>query len=125
ERQRILYRRDHLFHFVIAEQALRTTVGDDEVMEGQLDRLSSLIGMPRVTIGIVPATAEALVVSTNFVMFDNQMVMVEGTAAELTITQPREIAVYGRAFDLLAGQAVSGKHARELIGRVSRDRSQG
>ncbi|MBF6354798.1 helix-turn-helix domain-containing protein [Nocardia higoensis] len=123
ERQRVLYRRDHLFHFVIAEQALRTTVGDDEVMEGQLDRLSSLIGMPRVTIGIVPATAEALVVSTNFVMFDNQMVMVEGTAAELTITQPREIAVYGRAFDLLAGQAVSGKRARELIGRVSRDRS--
>lgn len=125
ERQRVLYRRDHLFHFVIAEQALRTTVGDDEVMRGQLDRLSSLVGMPRVTIGIVPATAEALVVSTNFVMFDNQMVMVEGTAAELTITQPREIAVYGRAFDLLAGQAVSGKHARELIGRVSRDRSQG
>ncbi|WP_067854385.1 helix-turn-helix domain-containing protein [Nocardia shimofusensis] len=123
ERQRVLYQRDHLFHFVIAEQALRTTVGDDEVMEGQLDRLSSLIGMPRVTIGIVPATAEALVVSTNFVMFDNRLVMVEGTAAELTITQPREIAVYGRAFDLLARQAVTGKRARELIGRIVRDRS--
>jgi transcriptional regulator with XRE-family HTH domain len=27
ERQRILYQRDHLFHFLIAEQALYTTVG--------------------------------------------------------------------------------------------------
>ncbi|HLS79329.1 MAG TPA: helix-turn-helix transcriptional regulator [Nocardia sp.] len=123
ERQRILYRRDHLFHFLIGEQALHTTVGDDEVMEGQLDRLSSLIGMPRVTIGIVPATAEALVVSTNFVMFDNRLVMVEGTAAELTITQPREIAVYGRAFDTLARQAVTGRQARALIGRVMRERT--
>lgn len=123
ERQRVLYQRDHLFHFVIAEQALRTMVGDEGVMERQLDRLASRIGMPRVTIGIVPATAEALVVSTNFVMFDNRLVMVEGTAAELTITQPREIAVYGRAFDLLARQAVTGKRARELIGRILRDLS--
>ncbi|WP_063060782.1 helix-turn-helix domain-containing protein [Nocardia sienata] len=122
ERQRILYQRDHLFHFLIAEQALYTTVGDDAVMIGQLDRLSSLIGMPRVTIGIVPFTAEALVVSTNFAMFDNRLVMVEGTAAELTITQPREIDVYGRAFDALAGQSVTGEAARGLIHKAQRGR---
>ncbi|NEW32499.1 helix-turn-helix domain-containing protein [Nocardia cyriacigeorgica] len=115
ERQRILYQRDHRFHFLIAEQSLYTTVGDDGVMIGQLDRLATIIGMPRVTLGIVPATAEAIVVSSNFVMFDNRMVMVETTAAELTITQPREIAVYGRAFDVLAGQAVTGSAARALI----------
>ncbi|MGW1742482.1 helix-turn-helix domain-containing protein [Nocardia sp. NPDC001965] len=123
ERQRILYQRDHLFHFLIAEQALYTTVGDDTVMLGQLDRLSSIIGMPRVTIGIVPVTAEALVVSTNFAMFDNRLVMVEGTAAELTITQPREIDVYGRAFDALAGQSVTGEAARGLISTAQRGRT--
>ncbi|QLY29872.1 helix-turn-helix domain-containing protein [Nocardia huaxiensis] len=115
ERQRILYQRDHRFHFLIAEQALYTTVGSDVVMRGQLDRLAAIIGMPRVALGIVPATAEALVVSTNFAMFDNRLVMVEGTAAELTITQPREIATYGRAFKTLAGQSVSGEIARNLI----------
>ncbi|MEV0367156.1 DUF5753 domain-containing protein [Nocardia fusca] len=123
ERQRILYQRDHLFHFLIAEQALYTTVGDDAVMIGQLDRLSSLIGMPRVTIGIVPFTAEALVVSTNFAMFDNRLVMVEGTAAELTITQPREIDVYGRAFDILARQSETGEGARALIKAAVRRRT--
>ncbi|WP_067904113.1 helix-turn-helix domain-containing protein [Nocardia vaccinii] len=115
DRQRVLYQRDHHFHFLIAEQALYTTVGSDATMAGQLDRLHAVIGMPRVTLGIVPATAEALVVSTNFAMFDNRLVMVEGTAAELTITQPREIAVYSRAFDMLTAQSLSGDPARILI----------
>ena len=39
ERQQILYRGDHRFHFIIAHQALLTTVGDADVMIGQLDRL--------------------------------------------------------------------------------------
>ncbi|WP_280243379.1 helix-turn-helix domain-containing protein [Nocardia abscessus] len=121
ERQRVLYQRDHRFHFLIAEQALYTTVGTDAVMIGQLDRLASILGMPRVTLGIVPALAEALVVSTNFAMFDNRLVMVEGTAAELTITQPREIATYGRAFKTLAGQSVTGEAVRKLI-RTALDR---
>lgn len=115
ERQRILYNRNHQFHFVLAEQALQTTVGDDHVMRGQLDRLAALIGMPRVCIGIIPEYAEAIVVSTNFSMYDNRLVMVEGTTAELTITQPREIASFGRAFDILAGQSLTGDGARALI----------
>ncbi|MGY4103039.1 helix-turn-helix domain-containing protein [Nocardia sp. R16R-3T] len=115
DRQRILYQREHRFHFLISEQSLFTTVGNDNVMRGQLDRLASIIGMPRITIGIIPAIAEALIVSNSFVMFDNRMVMVESTAAELTITQPREVAIYGRAFDVLAGQSVTGEAARELI----------
>ncbi|WP_062993296.1 helix-turn-helix domain-containing protein [Nocardia anaemiae] len=118
DRQRILYQREHRFHFLISEQSLFTTVGNDDVMRGQLDRLASIIGMPRITIGIIPAIAEALIVSNSFVMFDNRMVMVESTAAELTITQPREVAIYGRAFDVLAGQSVTGETARELIRRA-------
>ncbi|MFI1919752.1 hypothetical protein [Nocardia sp. NPDC020380] len=52
------------------------------------------------------------------------MVMVEGTAAELTITQPREVALYGRAFDTLAGQSRTGKDARALIGKALAARQQ-
>lgn len=115
ERQQILYRRDHRFHFVVSEQALHTTVGDDGVMIGQLDRLLAVINMPRVTFGIIPARAPYRVPMSNMVIFDNRMVMVETTAAELTITQPREIAVHGRAFDVLAGQSVTGSAARALI----------
>ncbi|WP_159844982.1 helix-turn-helix domain-containing protein [Nocardia sp. CY41] len=115
QRQQVLYRRSHVFHFLIAEQALYTTVGDDTVMIGQLDRLRSIIGMPRVTLGIVPAMAEAKTAVENFVMFDNRLVKVEGHTAEITITQPREIALYARAFDTLAELSVTGKQARALI----------
>ncbi|GAA5057623.1 helix-turn-helix domain-containing protein [Nocardia callitridis] len=115
ERQQFLYRGDRRFHILFAEQALSTTVGDDTVMIGQLDRLLAVIGLPRASVGIVPATAELPLQLTNFVMFDDRMVNVEAITAELTITQPREIAVYGRAFNALAGQSVTGQAARSLI----------
>ncbi|WP_406272405.1 helix-turn-helix transcriptional regulator [Nocardia sp. NBC_00881] len=115
ERQQILYRRDHSFHFVIAQQSLYTTVGDDQVMIGQLDRLLAVAGMPRITLGVVPAESPYRVNMTNFIMFDSRMAMVETVTAELTITQPREVAMYGRAFDILATQSVTGKQARDLI----------
>lgn len=115
ERQQVLYRRNHRFHFLIGEQALYTTVGDDSVMVGQLDRLLSAGSLPRVTFGIIPLTAEARVLFNNFVMYDNRLVTEEGSTAKLTVTQPREIAQYGRAFDVLARQSVTGEAARALI----------
>ncbi|WP_330232169.1 helix-turn-helix transcriptional regulator [Nocardia sp. NBC_00508] len=115
ERQQILYRRNHRFHFVIAEQALSTTVGNDRTMIGQLDRILAVVGMPRVALGIVPAEAPCRVPMTNFTIFDNRMAMVETVTAELTVTQPREIAQYARAFDVLAKQALTGEAARHLI----------
>ncbi|KZM73861.1 helix-turn-helix domain-containing protein [Nocardia terpenica] len=115
ERQQVLYKRNHRFHFLIGEQSLYTTIGDDEVMAGQLDRLYSIIGMPRVTLGIVPRETEGVVVVENFVMFDNRMVKVEGHTAGIAVTQPREIALYGRAFDILASRSVIGEQARRLL----------
>ncbi|MGW5385499.1 helix-turn-helix domain-containing protein [Nocardia sp. NPDC003963] len=115
ERQQVLYRGDHRFHILIAEQALSTTVGGQSVMIGQLDRLLAVIGLPRVLLGIVPSAAEWRAPATNFVMFDDRMVLVEAISAELTITQPREIALYQRAFETLAGQSVTGTAARDLI----------
>jgi len=118
ERQQFLYRGERRFHILIAEQALFTSVGTDAVMVGQLDRLMAVIGLSRVLLGIVPAQAGPPMQTTNFVLFDNRMVTVEGITAELTITQPREVAIYGRAFDTLAGQSVTGDAARRLIRRA-------
>ncbi|MFI2285299.1 helix-turn-helix domain-containing protein [Nocardia beijingensis] len=115
QRQQVLYQRDHLFHFVLGEQALYTTVGDAQTMVGQLDRLLAVQGMPRVTLGIVPMLAPFETATTSFLMFDSSRVLVENITAELSITQPREIAVYHRTFDVLAGQSVTGEAARELI----------
>ncbi|MBF6235700.1 helix-turn-helix domain-containing protein [Nocardia otitidiscaviarum] len=115
ERQQLLYKGNHRFHILIAEQALRTTVGGNSVMVGQLDRLLAVIGLPRVLLGIVPSEAELPMQITNFVMFDDRLVLVEAITAELTVTQPREISQYGRLFAELAELALTGDSARTLI----------
>ncbi|MBF6176518.1 DUF5753 domain-containing protein [Nocardia blacklockiae] len=125
ERQQVLYQRDRLFHFVIGEQALYTTVGDDQVMIGQLDRLLAVQCTPRITIGVIPFTAPFEMATTSFLMFDTKMVMVENITAELTITQPREIEVYHRTFDTLVRQSVTGDEARKLIGKAIQARAGG
>ncbi|MFE3058805.1 helix-turn-helix domain-containing protein [Nocardia sp. NPDC059239] len=113
--QQYLYRGKRRVHYLIGEQALYTTVGDDGVMFGQLDRLVTAMSLPRVLLGIVPKMAQYLVSPTNFVIYDNRLAVAEGVTAALTTTQPREVAAFTRAFELLADQAVTGGAARELI----------
>lgn len=125
QRQQILYRGDHRFHFVLAQQALATTVGDDDVMVGQLDRLLAVMSLPRVTLGIIPTGAEYVVPSNQFILYDDRLVQVETVSAELTVTPPREVALYVTAFDALARQAVYGPAARALVTTALDERRQG
>jgi hypothetical protein len=53
--------------------------------------------------------------------YDETRVLIEKPAAELAITQPREIGVYLRAFAELAAMAVYGNRARDLISRAITD----
>ncbi len=115
ERQDVLHHGDHRIHYVIEEQALYTSVGSDAVMVGQLRHLLAVMTLPRLVVAILPCTAEYHAPSTNFVVHDRKVVLVETVAAELTITRPSEIALYERSFALLAAQAVHGDVARELI----------
>jgi transcriptional regulator with XRE-family HTH domain len=115
ERQQILYRPGHRFHFVLAEQALRTFVGDREVMIGQLDRLLAVMSMASVRLGIISAQSPYTVPTNQFIVFDDRLVHVEAISAEIAVTQPREIALYLRAFSALADAAVYGPAARALI----------
>ncbi|MFJ1456282.1 helix-turn-helix domain-containing protein [Nocardia sp. N2S4-5] len=116
ERQRVLREGVHRFNYLIAEQVLSTTVGSDAIMVEQLEHLAELMRIPRLSLGIVPATAEFVYTTTNFVFYDRRMVQVETITAELTITQPRELAYYEKAFTALSAQAVVGDAARSLIG---------
>jgi len=116
ERQQFLYRGGRRFLVVLGEQALRTNIGGPEVMIGQLDRLLAVSGLPNVSLGIIPAMARMSLAPENaFLIFDERLVMVETYSAELTITQPREISVYAKAFSRLSDTAVHGQQARTLI----------
>ncbi|MGH3824761.1 MAG: helix-turn-helix domain-containing protein [Pseudonocardiaceae bacterium] len=116
ERQRVLYSGARRFAFILEEQTLRTRVGNTEVMLGQLDRVLAVMSLARVSLGIIPASGERRCLAQgSFWIFDEERVHVEGTSAGLDITQPREIAVYAKAFGLLQQSAVYGQAARGLI----------
>ncbi|WP_039808840.1 helix-turn-helix domain-containing protein [Nocardia otitidiscaviarum] len=124
ERQNILRRNGRRrFHFLLAEQALYTTVGDDEIMVSQLSSLSDDTRSSRLSLGIIPRTSRFRCPTNNFLMFDRHRVQVETVTAELVITQPRELAEYERTFLSLVEQAVKGEAARALIRRALEVRS--
>lgn len=115
ERQQILYKGNHRFHLILGQQALLTSVGESGVMAGQLDRLLTILSLPRVRLGILPASAAYRVPTNQFIMFDDRMVQVETVSAELTITQPREVALYAKSFEELSQLAMYGQGAKELL----------
>ncbi|MFE9456017.1 helix-turn-helix domain-containing protein [Streptomyces californicus] len=116
ERQQYLYQGDRIFNVLLAEQALYTNFGGPEVMKGQLDRLLAVMRLPRLSLGIVPRSAPTHIWPGNsFSMFDDKLVLVETYSAEFSVTQPREIELYTKAFTLLKRSAVYGTAVRDLI----------
>ncbi|MEV0621666.1 DUF5753 domain-containing protein [Nonomuraea sp. NPDC050404] len=116
ERQKVLYRGDRRFHMVIGYGALQTHSAEREVMMAQLERLLTLMTLPRLRLGVIPARAAYEVTPFHgFWMFDERMVLVETLSAELKVTQPREIELYVKAFDSFTHSAVYGPEARALI----------
>lgn len=115
-RQHYLYQGDRRFSVILGEQALYTDFGGPDVMRGQLDRLLAVMSLPRLSLGIIPRRAQQLIWPGNpFSMFDDRLVVVETYSAELAVTQPREIALYRRAFSMLRQSAVYGQQVRALI----------
>jgi transcriptional regulator with XRE-family HTH domain len=124
ERQQVLYTGDRRFLVVLEEQALRTRVGDVEVMAGQLDRLLAVMSLHRIRLGIIPSTGHRHTwTSTGFWIFDQHTVHVETPSAELTITQRSEITVFEKKFARHQQSAVHGPHARDLINKARADLS--
>ncbi|OEV03798.1 XRE family transcriptional regulator [Streptomyces nanshensis] len=116
ERQKYLYEGQRVYNVLLGEQALYWNAGGPEVMKAQLDRLMAVMGLPRVSLGIVPFTAPTSIwLGHMFSMFDEKLVLVETFSAELSVTQPREIELYAKAFALLRQSAVYGEAARTLI----------
>ena len=116
ERQSILYRGEHLFHFVLCESVLISGMVPSGTLLGQLDRLMVVSSLPRVRIGIIPLRAQfPYPPASPFWIFDDREVTLETFSAQISVTQPREIALYVRAFDGYSGLAVYGQAAKERI----------
>ncbi|WP_123661895.1 helix-turn-helix domain-containing protein [Actinocorallia herbida] len=117
ERRKVLDDLGRTFAVVIEEQALVTRYGGAATMATQLGHLLTVMARPNISLSIVPATAprEGMWPLNGFWIYDSERVITELLTAEVTITQPSEIAVYERAFAALTAAAVHGADARALI----------
>jgi hypothetical protein len=117
DRLRLLREGDHRFLVLIEESVLRNVIGGAEVMAGQLGHLITVASLPSVSLGIIPMglDRDAVWPVEDFWIFDDRRVNVELVSGWLTLTQPREIAMYGKTFGELAEIAVRGAQARTLI----------
>lgn len=116
ERSHIIREGGHRFAIVLEESVLRHVVGDSAVMAGQLGYLLSVMALPAVSVGIIPAGCERpMWTLETFSMFDEDRVSVELLTAAVTVTAPGELVLYSRAFEDMAALAVFGADARSLI----------
>jgi hypothetical protein len=86
-------------------------------MAAQFGHLLVVAALPNVSQGIVPARPDhdAAWIIESFWRFDDDQVMVELVSGHLTLTQPREIAMYAQVFRELAEMAAYGAAARSRV----------
>ena len=115
-RGRLLREGDRRFAVLLEEAVLRHCLGGTEAMAGQLGYLLSVMSLPSVSLGIIPAGAPRHMWPLEaFYLCDERDLEVETLTAEINITAPGELADYARAFGELAKSAVYGPAARSLI----------
>lgn len=115
-RQRLLHDPAKKFALIIEESALRCLVADAETMAGQLRHLLSVLGMPNVSLGVIPQAARrTLWPVEGFWIYGREQASAELVSGFLTVTQPREVDAYRATFAELSAHAVYRLGARRLI----------
>ncbi|MGP4088342.1 helix-turn-helix domain-containing protein [Streptomyces sp. KR55] len=116
ERQRVLYEGQRRFAFLIEESVLRNALGEPDTQVEQLEHLLTVAALPNVSLGVVRTKiGRSRMPVEGFWIFDTAQVNVELVSGYLTITQPREVAMYADAFASLADVALYGGKAHVLI----------
>lgn len=121
-RQSILHEGGRQVVHVIGEAVLHTRVGNVtvETMRGQLAHLAETATIPGHELGIIPFTVPSPVApASGFVLYDNDLAVVETLAGRLDITDPAIIARYSRWLEQLREAAITGNAAAELCRQIA------
>jgi hypothetical protein len=126
-RQAILYEPGREIVHVMSEAVLRTRYGaiTPATMRGQLLHLAEMAALPRHTLGVLPFAVQFPVAAGEFVVYDQDLVVVESAAGELQVTEPDAVARYSRWFDLLLGASLTGAAAADFCRRLAAELGDG
>ncbi|WP_055525850.1 helix-turn-helix domain-containing protein [Streptomyces graminilatus] len=119
KRQEWLYQGGRKFHALVWEPALHALICPPSVLASQLDRLSGLIGMDTVELGVIPLGASLKIPTANgFWIFDDRLVIAEDWHAELWLDDSQSVDTYTRVWKTLRESAVYGADAHGVISRA-------
>jgi transcriptional regulator with XRE-family HTH domain len=126
-RQAILYEPGREIVHVMSEAVLRTRYGaiTPSTMRAQLLHLAEMAALPRHTLGVLPFAVQFPVAAGEFVVYDQDLVVVESAAGELQVTEPDAVARYSRWFDLLLGASLTGAAAADFCRRLAAELGDG
>lgn len=121
-RQQMLYDPGKRFEFLLAEPVLRWLLVPPAAMRSQLDRLQTVIGLERVRFGVLPMGVPlATTPQSSFQIYAGaRTVAVAETFLGERFHAGGEAEDYGRALDLMWGDAAEGEPARELLINATR-----
>jgi transcriptional regulator with XRE-family HTH domain len=121
QRQEWLYRPGRKLHVLMWEAALRSLICPPSALAAQLDRLTGMLGMDTVELGIIPFTASVKIVPANgFWVLDGRLVVAEDWHAELWLDDDDNIALYSKVWRTLRESAVYGPDAHNVINAARR-----
>ncbi len=116
KRQELLYSSGRRYHIILWEPVLRSLVCPPAVLAAQLDRLTGIMGMDTVELGIVPLSASLKVPpGSGFWIYDDRHVVTETWHAELWLDDAASIALCLRTWETLQESAVYGADAHNTI----------
>jgi hypothetical protein len=91
-------------------------------LAGQLDRLIAVTGLPTLELGVIPFDSDVPVMPlTSFMIYDTDLVVIEGLTGEQRLSDPDEVDAYDRLFEALRGAARHGESATAIIQRALTD----
>ena len=123
-RQEILHDPAKRIQVVLGEGALRTLVVTPEVLAGQLGKLLSVARLPSVELGVIGFRQRMPTYPLGFRVYGDELIVTESIAAEryhAVEAEPREVAAFLEAFDVLRAAASRGDEAEAIIQRALDD----
>ncbi|WP_327290455.1 helix-turn-helix domain-containing protein [Streptomyces sp. NBC_01198] len=106
---------------VVHESVLRHTIGDRQVMRGQLERILESGGLANVTVQVLPFDAGSYPATGSFTVLgfpeqeDPDVVYRDGLTDAVYLERPHDIAQYTKAFDNLRALSLSPQRSIDLI----------
>lgn len=115
-----LFDQHRSFELILHEAVLRTGWPSPEIMNGQLARLQSIIGLPNVRLGIFPLGRPVEQPMTGSFELYGDTCFVDVVIDDEKKTLAVDIGKYNKEMDALWRSAVTGDEARALISEIQR-----